>query len=257
MARFVRMIQKCAGYYASNQTSPSIPQNAKILFLHHSTGGVIWGGGVANWFTSYNSAHGTNYQITERAYPDSPYPWANYPYDYWNIWINPNADSTALSQDNLDVLTAQYDVIIFKHCYPVSEIEADTGNPSISSSRQSIENYQLQYAALKAKLHTYPDTKFIVWTGAAATQNSDAGNRTRSRQFFNWVKSTWDESGDNIYIWDFYELETEGGDYILPAYGTGDGHPNGTFATRVAPYFCKRIVNVIRGENLSDNICDT
>ncbi len=33
----------------------------------------------------------------------------------------------------------------------------------------------------------------------------------RVRGFFEWVNNTWYDPGDNIYVWDFYELETEGG----------------------------------------------
>lgn len=250
----VRKIQRSVRQ-TGNNTVPQPPTSAKIMFLHHSTGGVIWGGGVAAWFDSYNTAHNTTYQITEQSYPNTPYPWANYPYDYWNIWINPAADVTAKSQASLDTLTADYDVIILKHCYPVSNIAANTGSPLVSSEAKTIENYQLQYAALKTKLHEYPNTKFIVWTGAAQGQSTDAGELARSREFFTWVKTTWDQPDDNIYLWDFYELETEGGNYLLPQYNTGDGHPTGAFAAKVAPYFCKRIVNVIRGEDLSDIIC--
>jgi hypothetical protein len=50
--------------------------NESVIFLHHSTGGnVFYEGNVSDWFTTYNSAHGTSYQITERAYPNDPYPW--------------------------------------------------------------------------------------------------------------------------------------------------------------------------------------
>lgn len=211
----------------------------------------------ADWFTAYNTAHATQYTITEQAYPNTPYPWENYPYDYWNIWVNPQADETAKSQASLDTLTKDYDVIIFKHCFPVSSIAADTNAASVSSSVKSIENYQLQYATLKTKLRSYPDTKFILWTGAALTQATDSGELARSRQFFTWVKTAWDESDDNIYLWDFYELETEGGNFLLDKYATSasDAHPNSTFAATVAPYFAQRVVNVIRGENLSDLTC--
>jgi hypothetical protein len=64
-------------------TGTSLSANAKIIFLHHSTGGVIWGGGVENWVSAYNAAHAKSYQIVERAFPaSSPYGWNNYPYDY-------------------------------------------------------------------------------------------------------------------------------------------------------------------------------
>ena len=39
-------------------------------------------------------------------------------------------------------------------------------------------------------------------------------NMPKGREFFQWVKNEWDTEGDNIFIWDFYELETEGGIYL-------------------------------------------
>ena len=227
----------------------------RIIFLHHSTGGVIWGGGVPNFISNYNSSHNTNYEIEERAYPDGVnYPWANYPYDYWKIWVNASGP-TYSGQDTLETLTADYDVIVFKHCFPVSNIEADTGHPDITSDRKSIENYKLQYNALKTRMHQYPGTKFIVWTGAALIQGETTPeNAERARQFFQWVRESWDEKGDNIFVWDFWTLETEGGLYLKPEYSAGDSHPNSSFATTVAPYFGKRIVDVIEGAGDSGSI---
>jgi hypothetical protein len=221
-----------------------------ILFLHHSTGGCVWGGGVPQWFTNYNTQHSTNYQITERAYPDTPYPWANYPYDYWNLWVNPSgpANTTQPGVHTLETLVANNDVIVFKHCFPVSGIDPDTGNASVSSEEKTEENYKLQYAALKERLHQFPNKKFVVWTGAALIQSATTQEQgQRARDFFTWVKNTWDEPGDNIFVWDFFELETEGGLYLKQAYSSGDSHPNAAFCQTVAPYFGQRLVNVIEG----------
>ncbi|MCK4636388.1 MAG: hypothetical protein KAT49_00755 [Methanomicrobia archaeon] len=90
--------------------------DVKIIFLHHSTGGCIWDGGVEEWFENYNDAEGVNYQITAREYPANDYPWENYPYDYWNIWINHAGKAPYRGQDTLEILTEDYDVIIWKHC---------------------------------------------------------------------------------------------------------------------------------------------
>ena len=67
---------------------------------------------------------------------------------------------------------------------------------------------------------------------------------------------TWDEPGDNIYVWDFRQLETEGGLYLLNEYAAapGDSHPNSAFATRVAPYLGQRIVDVIEGRGDSGSL---
>ncbi|MCD4696678.1 MAG: hypothetical protein K8S16_10610, partial [Bacteroidales bacterium] len=76
----------------------------KIIFLHHSTGNVIWKGkpqgwdvvgnifskvySVPSWFEQHNLELGKNYFIEERVFPKkSPYGWNNYPYDYYNIWV--------------------------------------------------------------------------------------------------------------------------------------------------------------------------
>jgi hypothetical protein len=149
---------------------------------------------------------------------------------------------------NLDMLAQNYDVIVFKHCFPVSGIGADSGTASVGSSSKSLQNYYLQYAALKTRMLQFPGKKFIVWTGAALrAADTTADQATRAKTFFDWVKVTWDQHGDNIYVWDFYSLETEGTLYLTPANASGDSHPNSTFAGRVAPYFVKRLVDVIEG----------
>jgi hypothetical protein len=230
--------------------------NAKIIFLHHSTGGVIWGGGVENWVSAYNAAHSKSYQIVERAFPaSSPYGWNNYPYDYWNIWVQHAGSQTYLNEPPLEMLTTEFQVIVWKHCYPVSAIAADTGSANASSATQTLENYKLQYAALKAKMLSFPNTRFIVWTGSALIQSeTNPTSAARAREFATWVKETWDVPGDNIFVWDFRELETQGGLYLLPGYSAGDSHPNSTLATMIAPWFGQRIVDVIEGRGDSGSI---
>lgn len=227
---------------------PPAGDTVRIVFLHHSTGGVIWNGGVPQALASYNAGHATDYRITEHAYPNDPYSWANYPYDYWNLWVANTGASMAQSQPNLDMIAGEYDVIVFKHCFPVSAIQADTGAASVGSSVKSLENYYLQYDALKARLRAFPGKRFIVWTGAALREaDTTPGQAARAKTFFDWVRNTWDEKGDNIFVWDFYALETEGGLYLASGNASADSHPNASFAQRVAPLFVNRLVDVIEG----------
>jgi len=222
-----------------------------VVFLHHSTGGCIWGGGVPGWFDDYNTAHSTGYSVTEVAFPSSDgYGWANYPYDYWNIWVSHAGPDPYMTEPTLEILTPDYDVVVFKHCFPVSSIGPDTGSPDIASSTQTDENYRLQYQALKDKLRSFPSNRFIVWTGAALTAASTTPDEAaRARAFFEWVKTTWDEPGDNIFVWDFFELETEGGNTLLDEHAASpdDSHPSDAFSAEAAPLFSQRIVNVIQG----------
>ena len=229
----------------------------KIAYLHHSTGGNVWDGGVPAFFTTYNHDHTTNYEITSIAYPDTPYPWSNYPYDYWNLWVKPGGAAAYPGVPTLEQLVAQYDVIVFKHCFPVSAIgpDSDCNPPSVSSEVKTVANYKLQYDALKARLRTFPSKKFIVWTGAALKQSETTlAQAQRAKAFFDWVKTTWDEKGDNLFVWDFWALETAGsaGDlYLNDTNATGDSHPAPGFCQTVAPLVGKRIVDVIeeRGDS--------
>lgn len=238
----------------------SVTGIVRIAYLHHSTGGNIWGGGVPDFFTSYNTAHGTQYQITSVTYPDTGggYPWANYPYDYWNLWVNHQGTSQDQGELNLDQIAANYDVIVFKHCYPVSSIGANSGTASVSSQTQTIANYQLQYEALKTRMKEFPTKKFIVWTGAALNDGStNLADAQRAQTFFTWVKTTWDDPGDNIFVWDFYALETAGSaPYMNDAYvnASSPAHPNTAFSATVAPYVSQRIVDVIEGRGDSGSI---
>ncbi len=223
-----------------------------IIFLHHSTGNNVWNGGVEDWFDDFNSSRGARFEISERAYPkSSPYGWDNYPYDYWNIWVNHAGPSQYLSEDTLELLTKDYNVIIWKHCYPVSRLNNPQGSGDITSSAKTIANYKLQYNALKAKMKQFPHVRFIVWTGAVHVDDHITEEQAQNfRTFVNWVKNEWDQPGDNIFLWDFYELETEGGLYLKDEYASNSGsdsHPNAAFCSRVAPLFCQRIVNVVQG----------
>ncbi|MFH1188670.1 MAG: hypothetical protein V1652_02365 [bacterium] len=238
----------------------------KIIFLHHSTGGNVYTGGkVKNWIDTYNQQNGTSYQIIERAYPNSPYPWNNYPYDYWNLWINSACNKTNPAIACLDTLTAEYDVIIFKHCFPGSVILEDSGNPSISSSRKSLENYKLQYRALRDLMDSYPHNTFIIWTLVPLHRlATNAENAARAKQFVDWVKNDFlQEDGEkhsNIHIFDFWGLTAGTDNYLKYDYEkshtNNDSHPNNRANQYSGPIFAQAIVDVQKIDSIAD-ISDT
>ena len=254
-----------------------------ILYIHHSTGGVIWQGekasiitraarkvstGLADalggkaklpsLFDKYNKETNKNYLIREIAFPKAaPYGWHNYPYDYYDIWVKHAGNEPYMEEPTLEILTKQYQVISFKHCFPVSSIQPDKDSADINSDYKSLANYKVQYNALRDKLHEFPDTKFIVWTGAALAKGAvSQESATRAREFFTWVKEEWDLPEDNIYLWDFYELETEGGLYLKDEYATSDtdSHPNTVFASKAVGLVFNRIVDVIENNGRRTNL---
>jgi hypothetical protein len=73
----------------------------------------------------------------------------------------------------------------------------------------------------------------------------------RTQQFYDWIINEWDEKGDNIFIWDYYKYEAEGGLFFPDkyAYSPNNSHPNREFSAKVAPLFCKFIINVIESNS--------
>lgn len=251
----------------NNSEETKMKNQTNIIFLHHSTGRFIWygdvgklarklgfAGDVEKWFDRHNEEYNKNYQITELFFPkDEPYGRRNYPFDYYNIWVKNAGNKSYKEEPTLEILTKKYNVIIFKHCFPVSGIQVDTINPDINIDLKTLTNYKLQYEALKKKMLEFSNTKFIVWTPPAVLQiHTYKEQAERAKEFSEWIKNVWDEKGDNIFVWDFRELQVEGGLYLKTEYALdeNDSHPNRKFSKAVAPYFCKRIVDVI--ENRGD-----
>ncbi len=248
-------------------------QNEKTIFLHHSTGGLVYEkGGVLELMKEYNSINTTNYTIVERAFPNKPYPWRNYPYDYWNIWINgyceENKDTKGYENvECLETLAQDYDVIILKHCFPGAKILEDTGKPDAASERKSLENYILQYRALRDKFDSFPENDFIVWTLAPLHRLADgaAENAGRAKEFVDWVKNDWlKEDGKthpNIHIFDYFSLsavldknpEPPNVTYCLKyeyerSHENSDSHPNDFACKTIGPEFFKFIVKTLNNE---------
>ncbi len=248
-----------------------------IIFLHHSTGAALWKGKTSSLITksvskissrlagmiekenqlpllfkNYNKKHAKNYLIKEMVFPEAaPYGWSNYPYDYYNIWVKNAGDTAFMEEPTLEMLTKKYQVIIFKHCFPVCNIMADEDSADINSDTQTLSNYKLQYIALRNKMHKFPNTKFILFTGATQVKSGITDDQAeRAKEFHHWVVNEWDLTNDNIYLWDLYSLQTEGTLYFRDKYATSvnDAHPNEEFAGRAAKLLFSRIIDIIENQ---------
>jgi hypothetical protein len=238
-------------------------QSDKAIFLHHSTGGAVFSeGGVEQWITDYNTQNATNYSITEFAYPNNPWGWENYAYDYWKLWVDGSCDNSQANIQCLDQLCQNYELIIFKHCFPGAGINEDSGEGDVTSAEKTLNNYKLQYRVLLNKLDQYPNNKFMVWTLAPLHRNAtDATQAQRAGQFVNWVKNTWltedGKSHPNVTVFDFFGLVAEqsaspanGFQYCLKYDYEGDhdgndSHPNTLANQTVGPLFARAVVNTL------------
>ncbi len=254
-----------------------------IIFLHHSTGRIIYKGTSPSLvikvakrispkladkidrrarmpvlFRKHNRRYNTSYSIEEIEFPKKePYGWKNYPYDYYNIWVKNAGIKPYLEEPTLEMLTQDYQVIIFKHCFPVSKILPDQDTAIIDSEVKTISNYKLQYLALRDKLNEFDGTKFILFTGAALLEtNLSEDEARRAKDFFKWVIDEWDLPGDNVYLWDLYNLQTEGGLYLKEEYAESsvNPHPNRLFAKKAVGLFFNRIIDVIENEGITTSL---
>ncbi|MBE9510639.1 MAG: hypothetical protein IMY71_07165 [Bacteroidetes bacterium] len=249
-------------------------ENIRIVFLHHSTGENIWNGNrstplskiiekisvrlsykfykkaaIPKLLKKFNKDFNKNYIINERVFPKkSPYGWNNYPYDYYNIWVKNAGNTPFMDEPTLEMLSKEYQIIIFKHCFPVSNIQADRDSSEINSDFKSLRNYKLQYLALRDKLLEFPDTKFILFTGAAQVKSQISEiEAKRAKEFFDWVVNEWDLPDDNIFIWDFFYLQTNGEFYFKDNYAQSinNSHPNEDFSGYASGLLFNRIIDVI------------
>ncbi len=233
----------------------------KVVFLHHSTGrNVFTEGNVKALIDEYNKANHRSVEFTARIFPNTPWPWSNYPFDYWKLWIDGSCSSQNPNIECIQTLAKKYDMVIMKHCYPGSAIKPNTGKPDVTSETKTLENYKEQYRALRSLFDSFPDTKFMVWTLAPlhrmATTPEAAG---RAREFVEWVKNDWlkedNKPHPNIYIFDFFchlaELDAnpaQGVRYCLRYdferdHSKGDSHPNLAANKHAGPLFVKAVTD--------------
>ena len=238
-------------------------QKNKAIFLVHSTGTSLFSEGkVTDWVKTHNSANGTSFQISTRTYPNTPWPWENYPYDYWKLWVDNSCNNSDPDIECLASIASNYGLVIFKHCYPGAGLNSDTGKPDVKSNRKSIENYKLQYRALRTLMDGLPDKKFMVWTlvplHRLATTTEQAA---RAYEFVQWVKEQWlTEDGkqhSNIFIFDFFSLAAEmnknpanGKQYCLKydyeySHTSNDSHPNTLANATIGPLFAQAAIKVL------------
>lgn len=250
--RVKRRIQGRSDANPSRHQEPVIPESlpggTPILFLHHSTGNVVWEAGVPEWIDAYNDENGTDYNVVARAFPHWPHPWTNDPFDYWRLWVQHRGDDQRLGQETLDQLAAAYDVIVWKHCFTAAQIVPDDGPGRTGSRTKSLAHFKAQYEALADVMGRFPNTTFIVWTvpprAPAATTPQEAA---RATEFARWVADEW-RRPTNVHVFDYHELAAPGGvlrsDYPVSEH---DSHPSEAFAAQAAPVLAQRIVDVIEG----------
>ena len=235
------------------------------IFLHHSTGGVIWTSAtpdvpaLINQYNVDNNLTGANsvtLNIDEDFFP-SIANGGNF-YDTWHAVFVGESDNPVE-----DALLQQYieenRIVVIKACWGGSAI-GPVGDPSDTSvidddigNNRTYYRTQWHWRRIIEVMEGHPNTFFVIWTGIPLKPiPTSPYDGTIAHQFFLWAKDTLATGLDaiygdfpaNVYVFDaFHLLAIESEEFpwgtahwgMNPLYhDEGDNHPNEAGANVVA-----------------------
>ncbi len=259
----------------------------RLLFIHHSCGGQLLadkgddiqvipdtciykshpnGGGLRTLLQK------NNYEVHEASYKSVI--GARTDVCDWNAKFRDRMDDilrTDRQDDKYNDLSIKNDIVMFKSCFPNSEVVADgkePGNPD--SPEKTLANYKAAYSKLLGYFKSRPDTLFVVVTAPPVVKSVPSRTKEfiknvmgsedtiqaigeRVRRFNNWLKDTdkgWlaGYSEKNVAVFDYYDVLTGHGksDYLLfPTKEGRDSHPstegNGLAARQLISFLNKTV----------------
>ncbi len=254
-----------------------------LVFVHHSVG--------SNWLS--NSLHAAllakdyidrrndvTYGTSLSPDPGRPASLGSVPGDstnmnHWILWFNDYLQRLKVH----GVTTAVNRIVMFKSCYPISNITSDGSEPGDPfSSSQTLANYMAVYRHPAGAGGTYvhggisykpledifaenPDTLFVPVTAPplAWTATTDAAAR-RARVFNTWLKETWlpayrsrHPGLDNVAVFDLFDVlaypdsDAAYADRLKGEYGgsTSDSHPNAAGSSAATQAFASGAGNAL------------
>jgi len=210
----------------------------RVIFLHHSVGAdLIEQGDVRRRLTALGYEfydHGYNRDglvLADGTWTDSSFdvPDDNTdPDGFADIFAQPLHDPP----DNTFSHLMEYDVIAFKSCFPVSDIQSD----------DQLAEYKSYYLSIRDRMDQYPNKIFIVVTPPPEIPaDTDVQAAARARDFADWLASSEYLSGHaNVFTFDFFDLLADPSTNMLRAeYRTSefDAHPNEPANQTIGPLF--------------------
>jgi hypothetical protein len=225
------------GVLAAGGAHLAFAQGARIIFLHHSCGAnLIAQGGVREGLTALG------YEFYDHGYNEDGLvladgTWTGTNFDVPEDNTNPDGYAVIFAQplhdppDNTFSHLMQYDVIVFKSCFPVSNIESD----------EQLDEYRSYYLSIRHRMDQYPDKIFVVVTQPPEVPaDSTPEAAARARSFANWLLSEEYLSGhSNVFVFDFFGQLAGGDNFLKPEYRTDeyDAHPNELANRTIGPLF--------------------
>jgi hypothetical protein len=171
-----------------------------VFFVHHSTGEIYWTGGMEKALTDagYNAAA----------------PWWDGntdPPDFYNEFSNP---------DRWKILEP-YDIIIFKSCFPASDI----------TSNEMLEQYKNDYNQLYEIFRAHQDKLFVPMSTPPLLKNHTTPEAAqRALEFEKWLLGEYKDNydGKNLAPFGLHSLLSDENGYLKNDFvvSTEDDHPN-------------------------------
>jgi hypothetical protein len=226
--------------------SPANGQGVRIIFLHHSCGAnLIAQGGVREGLTALG------YEFYDHGYNGDGLvladgTWTGTNFDVPDDNTNPDGYAAIFAQPlndppgNTFSYLMQYDVIVFKSCFPVSNI----------GDNAQLEEYKSYYLSIRERMDQYPDKMFVIVTQPPeipADSSPDAA--ARARAFADWLSSDEYVSGHaNVFVYDFFGQLAGSDNFLRAEYRTdeSDAHPNELANHTIGPLFVAFLDEAIR-----------
>jgi hypothetical protein len=222
--------------------------STRVIFLHHSVGaGLIEQGDVRSRLTDFG------YEFYDHGYNDDGLvladgTWTGRNFDVPGDNTDPNGFADIFAQplhdppDNTFSHLMQYDVILFKSCFPVSDINSD----------EQLDEYKSYYLSIRDRMDEYPGKIFIIVTQPPQVPaHTDVETAARARAFADWLGS--DEylsDHPNVFTFDFFDLLADPSENTLRAdyrADEEDAHPNELANLTIGPLFASFIDEAVGG----------
>lgn len=192
-----------------------------VFFIHHSTGEIYWNGGMEESLT------GAGYTAAA--------PWwdgATDPVDFYGEFTN---------DSNWEILEP-YAIIIFKSCFPASDITSD----------EMLEEYKGYYNQLYSVYQNHPDKLFVpMSTPPLLSASTTADASRRALDFEEWLIGEYVDNyqGKNLAPFGLHSLLSDNAGYLASEFIVegGDDHPNDYSGQVVGKAIVKHLEPYVEG----------
>ena len=196
----------------------------KLIFIHHSTGG--------NWLKDdYGNLGRTlgenNYFVSDTNYGWGPesigdrtdipnwtewFASADTP-TYTNALFNESGQNTDSYTRTLSDPGGENEIIMFKSCYPNSELSGNPDDPPGTSEELSVGGAKYVYNTILPYFATRPDKLFVVITAPPVSGVKGWWYSENARAFNQWLVNDWLRENNytlnNVVVFDFYNILTD------------------------------------------------